>query len=61
MAIWWFLAPAVFALLIWALLRNARGPSTSSESPEEVLKRRYAEGEIDREMYLRMLSDIQGR
>jgi putative membrane protein len=61
MAIWWFLAPALFALFVWALLRNARGPSTSSESPEEVLKRRYAKGEIDREMYQRMLSDIKGR
>jgi uncharacterized membrane protein len=60
MAIWWFLAPALIALFIWVLLRNGRGPRTLSESPEEVLKRRYAQGEIDRETYLRMLSDMKG-
>lgn len=29
--------------------------------PEEILKRRYARGEISREDYLRMLADIGGQ
>jgi putative membrane protein len=33
---------------------SASGP----ESPEEILKRRYATGEIDRDEYLRMLGDL---
>jgi putative membrane protein len=35
-------------------------PASSSgpESPKEILKRRYAAGEIDREEYTRMLGDL---
>ena len=29
------------------------------DSPEEILKRRYANGEITREEYLQMLQDIE--
>lgn len=30
------------------------------QSPEQVLKRRYAKGEIDHETYLRMLKELEG-
>lgn len=30
------------------------------ETPREILKRRYASGEIDREDYLQRLSDVEG-
>ena len=60
MAIWWLLVPLLIAVLVWALLKGVRGPNEMHESPERVLKQRYARGEIDRETYLRMLSDLKG-
>ena len=57
MIIWWLLVPLLIALLVATVLRSARGPN---ELPERVLKRRYASGEIDRETYLQMLSDLKG-
>ena len=35
-----------------------RGPSTSSETPLDVLKRRYAAGEITREQFEQMRRDV---
>lgn len=32
----------------------------SSESPEQVLERRYAEGEIDHSTYQQMLTELKG-
>jgi putative membrane protein len=60
MPIWWLLGPALIAVLVWALLKSGRGSNGPRESPEEILKRRYAGGEIDRETYLRMRSDLGG-
>ena len=34
--------------------------TSPSESPQDILKRRYAAGEIDREEYLQKLGDLQG-
>jgi putative membrane protein len=59
MPLWWVLGAALIAVLLWALLKSTRGPTSSpSESPEEILKRRYAKGEIDRETYQRMLTEL---
>ncbi|MBZ0231438.1 MAG: hypothetical protein K8M05_03745 [Deltaproteobacteria bacterium] len=61
MGIWWIIGAALIALVVWALLRSSRGPrNTSSESPEHVLKRRYATGEIDHATYQQMLTELKG-
>jgi putative membrane protein len=62
MGIWWILLPLVIGLLVWAVLKNRSGPEMRppTETPEEILKRRYASGEIDRDTYQRMLDDLRG-
>lgn len=60
MGIWWIVGVALIALVAWALVRSSRGAMNgSSESPEQVLKRRYAGGEIDHETYQRMLTELK--
>ncbi|APG27144.1 hypothetical protein A7E78_04415 [Syntrophotalea acetylenivorans] len=49
-------------LVVWlfqAVISKKR-TSTSSSSPLEVLKHRYAAGEIDREEFERMKKELQG-
>jgi putative membrane protein len=62
MAIWWLLGIVLVVVLIWTLARGGApfGPSGGAgESPEQIVKRRYAKGEIDRETYERMLADLK--
>lgn len=60
MGLWWILGIALVAAVIWALLRAGRGSTDGPrESPEEILKRRYAKGEIDHETYERMRTDLK--
>jgi putative membrane protein len=64
MGIWWVLDLVLVAVLIWAVLRAAQRPGGTtgpSESAEDVLKRRYAKGEIDRDTYQRILKDLRER
>lgn len=61
MALWWLLGIALVVLVVWALVRGlpfGQGGG-AGESPEQILKRRYAKGEIDRETYERMLGDLK--
>ena len=37
---------------------DGRVPPRERETPEELVRRRYAAGEIDREEYMRMLGDL---
>lgn len=61
MGIWWIVGAALIAVVVWALTRSSRGPMNgSSESPERVLKRRYAKGEIDHATYQRMRTELKG-
>ena len=57
----WIFGVALVAVVFWVLLKSVRsGSSDSPESPEQILKRRYAKGEIDRETYQRMMSELRG-
>jgi putative membrane protein len=61
MGIWWIVGAALIAVIVWTVLRLSRKPMNgSSESPEKVLKRRYAKGEIDHETYQRTLTELRG-
>jgi putative membrane protein len=55
----WIL-PLLVGVVVWVMLRNRNVPDRPSETPEEILKRRYAKGEIDRDTYQRMLGDLRG-
>ena len=48
----------VLMLLRWLLTRPSVAPERR-ETAGELIERRYANGEIDRETYLRMLEDIK--
>ena len=63
MGFMWF-GPLIFLLLIaalvWALARGmGPGASMSRQTPEDILKERYARGEIDQDDYKRRLSDLR--
>ena len=62
MGIWWFVGAAVIAALFWAAFASwGRGPRNGGgDSPERILKRRYARGEIDHDTYERMRSELRG-
>lgn len=55
----WGIALILGVLVVLALIRRGGGPERRQESPEEILRRRYAAGEIDRETYERMLEDLR--
>lgn len=59
MAIFWLV---MVVLIVWLLLRAgglSSAPPPSPDSPEMILKRRYASGEISEEDYRRMLQEIR--
>jgi uncharacterized membrane protein len=62
MGIWWVLGAVMVAALFWAMFASsAGGPRRGGgDSPERILKRRYANGEIDHDAYERMLTDLRG-
>jgi putative membrane protein len=61
MPIWWIVGAVLIAAVVWALVKSKRAPvNRRVTSPEESLKHRYARGEIDRETYQRIRSDLKG-
>ena len=52
----WILLIAVIAWLVVAISRQGR--SSGEPSPREILDRRYARGEIDKETYERMKDEL---
>ena len=60
MGFWWILVLVFLAALVWASIAYFRsGNYNARETPEQILKRRFAKGEIDQEQYDRMLSDLR--
>lgn len=57
---WWIIGLFLLVLVIWLIIRTAnRNPQSSkSESPLDILKSRYARGEIDKEEYEKKKSEL---
>ena len=49
----------IVVLIVWAVKRFSNGNlSTGGQTPREILQTRYARGEITRDQYQQMLSDL---
>ena len=60
MAFWGIGGLAILLLLVWVVARAAAGPAARIEdTPKQILKRRYARGEINREEYDGRLADLR--
>lgn len=62
MGLWWIVGLAVLAMFVWGVARMggaSSGSGRAEESPETILKRRYARGDIDREEFDRRLTDLR--
>jgi putative membrane protein len=56
----WIIFLIVIGLLVYFLVRDRQTKGTSpTESPLDILKRRYAKGEIAKEEYERMKKDLE--
>lgn len=59
MGLGWILVLAAIAGVVWYLVNATRGtPPRNEDSPTEILKRRYARGEIDTETYEKTLREL---
>ena len=61
MGLWWVVGLVLLFLIVWAAARaGSRTESArTDESPETILKRRYARGEMEREEFDRRLADLR--
>ena len=60
MWLWWIFGIALIVAIVWAIARaTSRSDDNVSPSAEEILKRRYARGEIDENEYRRRLEDLR--
>jgi putative membrane protein len=60
MGIFWILILILAGVLLYRLARNPGGVRQGrSDDPETILKRRYANGEIEKEEFERKLSDLR--
>ena len=60
MAVSWIVGLAILMLCVWFVARSTVGLSARiEETPEQILKRRYARGELNREEYEGRLADLR--
>jgi putative membrane protein len=61
MWLWWVVGLALLVSVILAVSRSAGSarPPADNETPEAILKRRYARGELDEQEYERRLSNLR--
>ena len=60
MVLWWVAGILVLVLLVRLVAGSTSGFSRrDDETPEQILKRRYAKGEIDSEEYQHRLADLR--
>ena len=58
----WIFLVALIVLIVWLVQRpstSSQPPTESGMSAEDILKRRYARGEISKEEYERKLQDVR--
>ncbi len=58
MFFWWFLLIVLAVVLLRPLFKSKK-PEVGYETPLEILKRRYAEGEIDKEEFEKKKKDLK--
>jgi putative membrane protein len=56
--IMWIIFIAIIGVLIYFLMQATKGRDRAGETPLEILKKRYAKGEITKEEFERMRTDI---
>jgi putative membrane protein len=60
--LWWIAGVVVLVVLVRLMVGVAGAggfPPRHEDTPEQILKRRYAKGEIEREEYQRRLEDLR--
>lgn len=60
---WWIIGLILVAFIIWAVMRstgqnNNRNNTANHKSPLDILKERYARGEIDKEEFEQRKKDL---
>jgi putative membrane protein len=60
MVLFWVLVAAGIVALVRSLARSGGGSAAPPESPLDILKRRYARGEIDKAEFEQKKKDILG-
>lgn len=59
MWIWWIIGIVIIAAVVWAIQGSSTRNVDSDVSAEELLKRRYARGEINKEDFEKRLQDLR--
>ena len=59
MLLFWVMVIVAIVWIVRAFSGPGRGGGEPRETPEQILKRRYAQGEIDKDEYERRLSDLR--